>query len=263
MTSSMEFRASTVEKAIEKACRELNVSSEALDHDVISNGAKGFFGRVGLKRARVRVTLKRAADESGAAASAVGNPLSAVGPLTGEGSADGGGPASASGTGEDELAEQRCRRSVGRILDFIDPQAAVETVAGHGTIDVKVSGGDAARIIGKHGQTLAAIQYIVEKIVNRATSRRVRIQVDVEGYQANRQKNLQRMATKQAEKARRTGRSCSLGQMNANDRRIVHLFLKDDRSIRTQSIGEGPLRKLLIIPRRQRSSQGKRVPAKS
>ncbi|MBI9087295.1 MAG: Jag N-terminal domain-containing protein [Desulfobacterales bacterium] len=253
-----------MEKAIEKACRELNISREALDHDVISRGAKGVFGIIGFKRAKIRVTRKDTTDEC-ASPAAESNSLSGVVPSKRDGSGydlDDSGTTVACYNDGGEKAEQLCRRSAERIVEFIDPRAVIETVVGNGKIEINVKGGDAALLIGKHGQTLEAIQYIVEKIVNRAITSRVRIQVDVEGYQANRRKNLQRIAVKQAEKARRTGRPCSLGQMNANDRRIVHLFLKDDRSIRTQSLGEGPLRKLLIIPRRQRPPQGHRPPAK-
>ncbi len=105
-------------------------------------------------------------------------------------------------------------------------------------------------LIGKRGQTLDAIQFIVEKIINKRQHKRVRIQVDVGGYLEKRKANLKELASRTAEKVCKSGKPCSIGMMNAHDRRIVHLTLKNDKRIRTQSIGNGSLRKLMIFPKK-------------
>ena len=110
-------------------------------------------------------------------------------------------------------------------------------------------------LIGKRGQTLEAIQYLVEKIVNKRIEARVRLQIDVEGYMETRRTNLQRLAERLAEKSKRTGKPVTIGQMNAQDRRVVHLTLKDDNGVRTQSMGDGYYRKLVIFPRKSFSQK--------
>lgn len=113
-----------------------------------------------------------------------------------------------------------------------------------------INGGNAAVLIGRRGQTLEAIQYLVEKIINKRRGKRVRIQVDVEGYAKNRRASLKKLAGRTAEKVKRTGKPATIGQMNAHDRRIVHMALKDDNAVRTQSVGEGYIRKLVIFPKK-------------
>ena len=139
-----------------------------------------------------------------------------------------------------------------RILDMITEGATVTEEVKPGQILFNVEGGNSAVIIGKRGQTLEAIQYLADKIVNKLTEERVRIQIDVEGYLETRKDHLRQLAVKQADKAKRTGKPSTIGQMNAHDRRIIHLTLKDDRGVRTQSVGEGYYRRLVIFPKKTR-----------
>lgn len=151
------------------------------------------------------------------------------------------------------------REVLARILDLITEGATISEEISDGRILFNVEGGNSAVIIGKRGQTLEAIQYLTDKIVNKLTEERVRVQIDVEGYLETRKDHLRQLAAKQAEKAKRTGKPATIGQMNAHDRRIIHLTLKDDRGVRTQSIGEGYYRRLVIFPkktRRRKSNQG-------
>jgi spoIIIJ-associated protein len=254
MTSCLEFRAKTVETAIEKACHELGIPKKELDYDVMSHGATGIFGLVGVKKAKIRVTI--AADGSRVRRADV-HPNDQGPGEAGDGRAtdvdSGGERQTASDDGAPDRPTVICREALERIAGLIDPEAGIRVEKKGDWIRADVRGGDSALLIGKHGQTLEAIQYLVEKVVNKAMGQRVRIQVDVEGYLANRRANLRRQAAKQAEKAQRSGKPASMGQMNAHDRRIVHMSLKDDRRVRTQSIGDGPTRKLLIIPKKSGS----------
>ena len=188
MTSSMEFRAKTVGKAIENACRELNISSENLVHDVISPGSKGLFGLIGSKPAKIRVRINDQAQRIHTEADQAAKPCTTRVDPEPSRENKGAKPGPATPRGENEPAAQLCQEAVKRLIAPMDPEATIESSARGGRIDINISGGDPALIIGKHGQTIDAVQYLVEKIVNRATKRRVRIQVDVAGYQAARQK---------------------------------------------------------------------------
>jgi spoIIIJ-associated protein len=107
----------------------------------------------------------------------------------------------------------------------------------------------------KRGQTLDAIQSIVEKVINKHRENRTRVLVDIEGYLETRKENLEKLAMRLAEKSIRTGKPMSLGEMNAYDRRIVHIALKENPDVQTRSRGEGPLRKLVIFPKKKSFSK--------
>ena len=116
-------------------------------------------------------------------------------------------------------------------------------------------------IIGKKGQTLDAIQYLIEKIINKNNDGKLNIKVDVGGYLNKRHEKLIKLAEKIAEKSKANGKPMSLGQMNANDRRIIHLYLKNDNEVKTHSVGEGFIKKLVIYPRKKgRAAQSEKKP---
>lgn len=149
-----------------------------------------------------------------------------------------------------ETAVEKGREALGQIVEQITDGTNIDVVLDHEHIQFNVSGGSSAILIGKRGQTLEAIQFIVDKIVNRQHEQRLRVQIDVEDYMKNRRANLRDLAERLAEKSKRTGKPVTLGQMNAHDRRIVHIALKDDRGVRTQSRGDGFYRKLIIFPKK-------------
>ncbi len=255
MKQAAEFEGKSVDQAVETACEAFQVPKEKLKYDVLSYGSTGIFGLVGSKKARIRVTLpvsslaeepkrevkpvkprepeeEKAKPESGAEAH----------------------PERREDPGEIELAAAG-EAALKRILESITPETQVAVETGSEALFFNVKGGNSALLIGKRGQTLEAIQYLVEKIVNRKTDKRVRVRVDVEGYQKNRRISLERLAEKVSEKVKKTGKPVTLGDMNASDRRIVHLALKDDQEVRTQSKGGGALKKLFIFPKKKQSSK--------
>ncbi|MBW2192559.1 MAG: Jag N-terminal domain-containing protein, partial [Deltaproteobacteria bacterium] len=237
MSPFLEFEGKSVEKAVDKACDELNIPKEKLDHDVVSYGSTGIFGLVGTKRARIRVTVPESAPEDVPEKpetasrekdrSHVPVPETAhtsISPVADDPDVQAS-PSELVHLGEKTLL---------RIIDFITTDAKITVEEGQDRIMFNVQGGNPAVLIGKRGQTLEAIQYLVEKIVNKQSRERIRIQIDVEGYLANRKANLRRLAGRLAEKAKRTGKPTTIGQINSHDRRIVHLTLKDDGDVRTQ-----------------------------
>ena len=250
MQNSYEFKGKNVEKAIETASEELNIAPEKIKYEVLTYGSTGIFGLVGAKKAVIKVTVDK---KKTPAKSKIVVSTDLI-----ESSCD----------SEKEPVEEEINidEDDGQILDFgiealkrivheISEDAIVEVKPKKDKILFLVTGGDSGILIGKRGQTLEAIQYIIEKIINKKTNKKIRIMVDIEGYLEKRKSNLKNLATRMAEKARKIKKPVTIGQMNAQERRIVHLHLKDERGIRTQSIGEGYYRKLMIFPKKQGSSR--------
>ncbi len=104
-------------------------------------------------------------------------------------------------------------------------------------------------LIGRHGETLASIQYLVRLMINQRTHRWHNIVVDVDQYKARRAERLAQMARRMAEQVVRTGRPVSLEPMPPADRRLIHLALRDHEQVYTESTGEGDRRKVQILPK--------------
>ncbi|MEE8567530.1 MAG: R3H domain-containing nucleic acid-binding protein, partial [Anaerolineales bacterium] len=106
-------------------------------------------------------------------------------------------------------------------------------------------------LIGRRGETLSALQYITRLIVGKELKQPVAVVIDVEGYRARRERQLRMLARKMAEQAIETGRTTTLEPMPANERRIIHIELRENPNVDTESIGEGDRRKVTVIPQRQ------------
>lgn len=153
-----------------------------------------------------------------------------------------------------ELAGQ----AVKRMVDLITEDAAVTSEIEGDKLTLRVDGGNTGILIGRKGQTLEAMQFLADKIVNRKSEARVRVKVDIEGYMETRKANLKQLAFKMAEKAKKTGRPATINQMSGQDRRIIHLTLKDDSKVRTRSKGDGYYRRLVILPKKSGSFNSKK-----
>ena len=145
-----------------------------------------------------------------------------------------------------------------KIVNYITDDASIEITADTDRVVYHIAGGNPALLIGKRGQTLDAIQYIIDKIVNKQSENRIRIQIDVEGYNETRKESLKQLAIKLAEKAKKSGKPTTISQMTSHDRRIVHLTLKDDHTVKTRSVGEGYYRRLIIFPKKKSGRKGGR-----
>jgi spoIIIJ-associated protein len=255
MSPSLEFEDKNVEMAVKKACEELNIPREKLKHDVISYGSTGIFGLVGTKKARIRVTVPKSSRESTMEPSDTGKSKSASSKQIAEDTVSESDAAikDMANFYVDDEAKNIGKDALQHIIDFITKDATISIKEESNRIFFNVKGGNSAVLIGKRGQTLDAIQYLVDKIVNNKRKDRVAVQVDVEGYLEKRRISLEKTATRLAEKVKRTGKPATLGQMNSHDRRIVHIALKNDNMVRTQSMGEGIVRKLVIFPKKNSS----------
>lgn len=261
MSQFLEFEGKNMDQALEKASNELNTPVEKLEYDVVSYGSSGIFGLVGAKKAKIRIKNKGARradsdtrtqamdlvkdafdlkDEEPAPPSVVEDVIETP-PKTPE-------KAPADFDNAIKIGEEALQR----FADFITEGARIVTEVKEQRLIFKIEGGNSGLLIGKRGQTLEAMQYLAEKIVNKQNEQRVRVLVDVEGYLKTRKSNLQKMATKMADKAKRINKPVTIGQMNAYDRRTVHMHLKSNNAVRTQSVGEGYYRKLVIFPKKRR-----------
>ena len=252
MAPTMELEAKNIREAVKKACDKLNIRRSDLKYDIISYGSSGIFGLGRTKKAKIRVIMPEAhrsveTSEMQNTVSTLSSDVemkSHVKSLIRETFKDSQVPTfsdNPQSLGKDVLR---------RIIDSITTDAKISVEEDNERILFKVNGGNSAILIGKHGQTLEAIQSLVEKIVNKHHSERVRVQVDVEGYLENRKNKLIRHAERQAKKCKRIRKPVTVGYMNAHDRRIVHVALKNDRNVRTHSMGDGFLRKLMIFPKK-------------
>lgn len=140
------------------------------------------------------------------------------------------------------------RRILEGLLKLMGVDASVRAWEVHGLLNLEITGGDVGLVIGKHGQTLEALNYLVARVLGRQLGERALIRVDVEGYWERRRQLLEQRARQLAEQVKSTGEPVTLEPMSSADRRTVHLALQRDARVRTASLGEGPLRRLIITP---------------
>jgi spoIIIJ-associated protein len=268
MSALLEFKAKNVDKAVEKASAELKLPKEKIKYEVLSYGSSGIFGLSRTKKAKIRVKLPEdSPDKEPQPQSAefhteappapdASNPSEATDavPVDEDWAIKNNSKAQQAYSFPDEAVEIG-RLVLQRIVDTITADANISVEENAERLCFNVNGGNAGILIGKRGQTLDAIQTIIEKVVNKQNQNRIRVQVDIEGYLETRKENLENMALRLAEKSKKIGKPISLGEMNAYDRRIVHIALKDFPEVLTRSRGEGRLRKLVIFPKKRSYSK--------
>ena len=210
----MEVRvmtARTVEEAIELALKELDVDRDEAEVEILSRGKSGFLG-IGAELARVRVTKIAQGDS---AASIAVETLSNI--------------------------LQAANVNVSRTL-----RSANDPDVGGPIIDL--AGEDSGLLIGRRGQTLQALQFLVNIIVRQKMGESVRVMLDVEHYRQRRESSLRDMASKVAARVVQTNRSVTLEPMPPADRRVVHTALADYPGVTTESTGERDNRKVTVMP---------------
>ena len=271
---TLEIIASTVEEALAQGLAQLGLPAEAVSMEVLDAGTKGLFG-LGGRQVRVRLTVKTDEDEASVEAT---HPVSKPDhkpfdqtpwPDSQDGQDK---PVSVSkkraepkkkepalkpefkdGSGTDELLNL-AEETVSKLLYHMNLQAQVsahyeETDRDdRRTILVDVRGDDLSILIGRRSETLNAFQYVASLMVGKEVQQWVQLVVDVEGYRSRREDQLRRMARRMAEQTVKTGRRQVLEPMSANERRIIHIELREYPAVTTESIGEDPYRKVTIIP---------------
>jgi spoIIIJ-associated protein len=258
-----EFEGKTVENAIKSACDHYGLRPESLELEILSPGSTGIFG-FGGRKARVRAIPRKNLRPIEAATDQEkeeGRPEAVQTPKTPN---DGG--------TQQDVAGGKGRRAFTKEQLVAASEIAKELVAKAGFdvhIEIKsenqdaflnISGEDMPLVIGRDGQTLDALEYIVNRVFSRKAGSSLVIRLDAEGYRARKEKSLAQLAHRMAEQAKKTGRSVTLEPMSARDRRIIHLSLRGVGGIRTRSVGEGRVRKVLITVAGPRNKPSRRRP---
>ena len=244
---TVESEGADVEEAVAAGLEELQVERDAVEIEVLDEGGRGVFG-LGARPARVRLTVKpQPAPES----------LSSQFPSTRVPEAVAEPPTEVTASEEERDEAEIGRGALLELLTMMgisDVKIEVRRAeADPGekdpplVFDVRGSGVDV--LVGRRGETLAALQHVARLIVGQETATRTNLVIDVDGFKARRQQSLQRLAERLAEQAIRTNRRVVLEPMPPHERRIVHLALREHSEVTTESIGEGNRRKVTIIPR--------------
>lgn len=139
-----------------------------------------------------------------------------------------------------------------KIISLISPNTTVSAERRGADIRLTLKGDNPGILIGSQGKTLEALEFIINKAVNKASETKTRVIVDAEDYRRRREESLQRLALEMGEKAKKTGKPIITNPMNPYERRIIHLALKADRSVQTKSKGEGLYKKILIVASKAR-----------
>lgn len=280
---SIEIAAASVEEATREALEQLGAQADEVAIEVLATPRAGVLG-LGARQARVRVTRKSGA--SGRAESTAEGPRSpqTAAPARKETApqerrrrgrenhrrgrndsraGDGGaGSEKPAANGGEENGGAQARRSTDveeqrreataileEILKMMGERAEVRPVQVDAeTVELEIKGDGSGILIGRHGQTLDALEYLVNRILARRIKDAVPISLETESYRARRRQQLHRMALSMGEKAKRDHKPVRLDPMPPRDRREVHLALKEDPMLTTRSAGEGLLRSIEIVP---------------
>jgi spoIIIJ-associated protein len=248
---SVETTADTVDEAISSALQQLNAQPHEVLVEVLEESSRGLLG-IGAKPARVRVKLLR--------------PPEPVKPIVSEGVARDTSAYDDEDDEDDEFGEgaefdnqndgQVGKEVLETLLSHMDMDASVTVRQGEPNrpgdaapwiLDVK--GTNISKLIGRRGETLNALQYLTRLITSRHLQRRANIIVDADSYKERRFDKLRSLATRMADQAVQQGRTVTLEPMPPNERRIIHLELRDREDVLTESTGEGDSRKVSIVPK--------------
>jgi len=221
---NLEISARTVEEATQKALTQLNVGLDEVEITVLSEGKSGILG-LGSEDARIRVRLidlkkKPDSETLETARNILENLLTKMGVAA--------------------------KITVEQSKTVLSEEDEAEPVV------FNIAGDDTGILIGRRGQTLEALQYFVRLITSRKTLSKTPIVIDVEGYKQRRYEDLRILAANVANQVKATGSSIRLEPMSAYERRIIHLALANDLDVKTESTGEGNLRRVVVSLKRKK-----------
>jgi spoIIIJ-associated protein len=223
----IEVAGPTKEEAIEDGLAQLGLTINDVIIEILDEGSAGMLG-FGSREALVRLVPLRPPRPQRAAVSESDDDV---------------------GVARDVLEELLNRMSINATIhahqaDAQDPDEPPPWV-------LDIQGGDLGVLIGRRGETLNALQYITRLITSRETQQRSDVIVDVQGYKLRREDTLRKLAHRMADEARRRGRTMTLEPMSPYERRIIHISLRSDETVTTESVGEGNRRRVTIIPVRE------------
>jgi len=246
---SVEVSAKTVEEAVQQALTRLGKSRDEVEVTILSEGHRRILGFVRGENARVKVSVL---DSAGPAPSkpaatrpaAFRPPVQPAAPKTAE-------PETRPIKIEGPAAV--AKDTMEELLDNMGINAVVMARGGSGDEDspilLDIIGDDLGILIGRRGETLSSLQFLLNVMVGKRLDSWVRVLIDVEGYRARREESLRSLATRVADRVRRTGQTIALEPMPPNERRIVHMALQGNPHVTTESSGYGEDRRVNVMPR--------------
>ena len=269
MADTMEWTGRTVEAALEAAAADLGCAPASLEYTVLEQPSRGFLGLIGRKDARIRV---RDIDGAAVAETKAADPSADMAELetrleeeVEETQVDAPDQAASAKAAKAKDAvslleqEQRARKFLEDVFAAMKIEVELQRSETEEGILFQIEGESLGILIGKHGQTLDALQYLTNLAANRGVAgERLHVQLDIEGYRARREETLTRLAGHLAEKACRIGQEIHLEPMNRHERKIIHMALQDSRKVSTYSAGDEPRRYVVIVPRHRRRAENSR-----
>lgn len=273
--TTLEIIAPTVEEAIQQGLDQLGLTADAVSVEVLDSGSKGLFG-LGGRQVRVRLSVNpppmpdlpaskpepkpapakkteskpKAKDSKPRAEKKTVQPKAEPKPVEQK-------PALQRPLNvEHDAVLNTAEEVVSKLIHYMGLTAQVsahydESNGGdeHRTIQVDVRGDDLSSLIGRHAETLGAFQHVASLIVGKQTQQWVQVVVDVEGYRARREKQIRQLANRMADQVTKTGRKVTMEPMPSSERRVVHIELRGHPAVKTESTGEEPYRKVVIVPK--------------
>lgn len=203
----VEVSAKTVSDAITEACQKFSVTSDKLEYEVVQEGSSGFLG-INAKPAIIKAKVKE----------------------------------------EEKTIDVKAKDFLSDIFKSMNLAVVIDAKYDdiENTLDIDLSGDEMGVLIGKRGQTLDSLQYLVSLVVNKDVDDYIRVKIDTENYRQRRKETLENLAKNISYKVKRTRRPVSLEPMNPYERRIIHSALQNDRYVTTHSEGDEPYRKVVV-----------------
>lgn len=207
----VEVSAKTVSDAITEACQKFSVTSDKLEYEVVQEGSTGFLG-INAKPAVIKARVKE----------------------------------------EEKTVDLKAKDFLSDVFKSMNLAVVIDVKYDdiENTLDIDLSGDEMGVLIGKRGQTLDSLQYLVSLVVNKDVDDYIRVKVDTENYRQRRKETLENLAKNISYKVKRTRRPVTLEPMNPYERRIIHSALQNDRYVTTHSEGDEPYRKVVVTLKR-------------
>lgn len=244
---TLEIEGKSIDEAIEKACREFGVTREKLNIEIISEESGGFLGMLS-KKAKIRASLFSLDMEFALNDEPKKSEVKLEVKKEPAVNIDKQPKTSKPAQTDSGVLGKKAKEILEGILQRMSLQCKVTARETPEKIILNIEGNDSGLLIGKRGQNLDALQYVLNKALGKSDNERKIIMVDSEEYRRRREESLLELAEKVRQKVKKTRKPVSLGHMSAHDRRIIHLALQEDASLTTKSRGEGEYRKIVVIP---------------
>ena len=245
MAQPVEFTGKSVEDALQTALNQLGVGKDDVDVEVLETPSKGIFGFFGTKPAKIKVTVKELPKVEPAAEQVEEG--EEVDEKFVEEDAPQVKPSPVNPFLRDEVIN-KAKKFLSDLFGAINMDIKISAHEVDDNIILDLSGEESRVIIGKHGQTIDALQYLTNLAANGNSEDKVRFILDVGNYRERREETLQKLARSVADRAVRMKQAVKMEPMTRHDRRIVHLTLQDNKRVTTESHGAEPFRYIVVSP---------------